>query len=84
MFTLNTVNSELFARNLFSRNFAYAKFHESKILAKSLCYLLMKVNHVIVMNIYVSNMSFNAVRKNKILAKMSEFTVFRLQSNKSS
>ena len=28
-----TVNSEIFARFLFSRNFAYAKFHENKILA---------------------------------------------------
>ena len=31
----------------------------------------MKVNHVIVENIYVSNMS---ICENKILAKMSEFT----------
>ena len=30
----NTVNSEIFARVLFSGNFAYAKFHEYKILAK--------------------------------------------------
>ena len=29
-----TVNSEIFARVLFSRNFAYAKFRENKILAK--------------------------------------------------
>ena len=29
-----TVNSEIFARVLFSRNFAYAKFLENKILAK--------------------------------------------------
>ena len=28
--TLNTVNSEIFARVLFSRNFAYAKFRENK------------------------------------------------------
>ena len=27
-----TVNSEIFARVLFSRNFAYAKFRENKIL----------------------------------------------------
>ena len=33
-----TVNSEIFARVLFSRNFAYAKFHEYKTLAK--CRLL--------------------------------------------
>ena len=30
----DTVNSEIFARVLFSRNFAYAKFRENKILAK--------------------------------------------------
>ena len=29
-----TENSEIFARVLFSRNFAYAKFRENKILAK--------------------------------------------------
>ena len=33
-----TVNSEIFARTLFSRNFAYAKFHENKPLAKWLNY----------------------------------------------
>ena len=32
--TMNTVNSEIFARTLFSRNFAYAKFRENKTLAK--------------------------------------------------
>ena len=36
----------------------------------SLCHLLMKVNFVI-----VANMSFNAIRENKILAKISKFTV---------
>ena len=30
----NTVNSEIFARVLFSQNFAYTKFHENKILVK--------------------------------------------------
>ena len=29
-----TVNSEIFARTLFSRNFAYAKFRENKTLTK--------------------------------------------------
>ena len=33
-----TVNSEIFARVLFSRNFANAKFHENKILTKSLSF----------------------------------------------
>ena len=67
-----TVNSEIFARVLFSRIFAYAKFRENKILAKSsgemaksLCHLLMKVNHVLVANIYVANMSLNAINENK-------------------
>ena len=35
----------------------------------------MKVNHVIVAIFYVANMSFNALCENKILAKISEFTV---------
>ena len=30
-----TVNSDIFAKVLFSRNFAYAKFRENKVLAKS-------------------------------------------------
>ena len=36
----HTVNSAIFARVLFSQNFAYAKFRENKILAKSLSRLL--------------------------------------------
>ena len=32
-------------------------------MAKSLCHLLMKVNHVIVANVYVAKMSFNAIRQ---------------------
>ena len=45
-------------------------------MAKLPCHLLMKkVNHVIVANIYVANMSFNAIREIKILAKISDFTV---------
>ena len=44
-------------------------------MAKLFCHLLMKVNHVIVANFLVANMSFKAVRENKILAKISEFTV---------
>ena len=45
-------------------------------MAKLFCHLLMKVNHVIVANFYVTNMSFNAICENKILAKISEFTVY--------
>ena len=44
-------------------------------MARSLCHLLMKVNYVIVANFYVTNMSFNAIRENKIISKISEFTV---------
>ena len=69
-----TVNLEIFASVLFSRNF-YAKFRENKILAKLICHVLMKINHVIVASIYVANMSYNAIRENKILAKFSKFTV---------
>ena len=39
----------------------------------------MKINHVIVVNGYVANLSFNAIRENKILAKISEFTVVLLK-----
>ena len=76
----------IFARVLFSRNFAYAKFRENKILAKwrHHCHLLMKVNHVIVANFYVANMSFNAILENKIIAKISEFTVINAQDDISS
>ena len=35
----------------------------------------MKVNHVIVAIFNFANMSFKAIRDNKILAKISEFTV---------
>ena len=36
----------------------------------------MKVNHVIVANFYIADMSFNTIRDNKIAAKISEFTVY--------
>ena len=39
-------------------------------------HLLMKVNRVIVANFYVANMSFNAIRENKILAEISESTEY--------
>ena len=44
-------------------------------MAKSLCHLLMKVNNVIVANLYVANMSFHAIRENRSLAKISKSTV---------
>ena len=45
-------------------------------MAKSLCHLLMYVNHAPVMNFNAPNMSFKAICENKILAKISEFTVY--------
>ena len=49
-------------------------------MAKSLCLLLMQVNHALVANFSAANMSLNAIRENKILAKMSGFTVYKLKS----
>ena len=71
------VNSEIFARVLFSRKFAYAKFLEknSRDTGRSLCRLLIYVNHALVLNFNIANMSFNANPEIKILAKISEFTV---------
>ena len=58
-------------RVLFSRNFALAKFRENKTLkmALSLCRLLM------LKSLKVANVSLNTIHENKILAKISEFTV---------
>ena len=62
----------------FSRNFAYAKFREIKTLAKwhnqSVIYLYMYIMHKSRISL-VANMSFNAIHENKILAKISKFTV---------
>ena len=44
-------------------------------MAKSLCSLLIWVYHVVVTIFKVANMPFNAIRENKILAKISELTV---------
>ena len=47
-----TVNSEIFARVLFSRNVAYAKFRENKTreMARSFSCLLKKINNHLVAN----------------------------------
>ena len=45
-------------------------------MAKSLCRLVILVNHALVTNFDVANMSFNAIRENKVLAKISGFTVY--------
>ena len=44
----------------------------------------MKVNYVIVANCFVANMSFNANRENKILAKISELTLMAAYEERSS
>ena len=54
------------------RNFVKIK---SLQLTKLLFHLVLKVNHVIVVIVYITNMSFNAKCENKIFAKISEFTV---------
>ena len=43
--------------------------------AKSLCHLLIYVNHALVLNFNFTNMSFNPIRENNIHVKISEFTV---------
>ena len=53
----DTVNSKIFARVIFSQNFKI-KLRE---IAKSLCHLLMKVNHVIVAIFLPQNMSFSTI-----------------------
>ena len=70
---MHTVNSEIFATVLISRN-----FREIKTLAKwqnhSVVYWYMYIMpRSRIPN--VANMPFNAIRENKILAKISEFTV---------
>ena len=44
-------------------------------MAKSLCQLLITVNFVLVANLNIASMSFNAIRESKILVKISRFTV---------
>ena len=48
---------------------------------KTLCPYLMKVNHIEVANFLRGKYAFNATRKNKILAKISEFTVLHVIIN---
>ena len=44
-------------------------------MAKLLCRLLIRVNLALFANFHITNMSFNAIRENKVLAKISESTV---------
>ena len=48
---------------------------KSSEMAKSLLRLLIKENHALVANFSVANMSYNAIRENKNLAKITGFTV---------
>ena len=45
-------------------------------MAKTLCRLLIQVNHALVVIFKVTNMSFKAIHENKILTESSEFTVY--------
>ena len=66
----------------FSRGFIFAKRRICEVslkenpreMAKTFCRLLLQVNQAYVAIFNVANMSFNAIRKNKILAQISEFT----------
>ena len=42
---------------------------------KSFCHLLLLINHALVAYLNIANMSFNTIRENKILTKISGFTV---------
>ena len=71
-----TVNSEIFARVLFSRNFAYAKFRKNKTLAKSLCQLLIYVNHALVETFILTNILLQLFAKIKFSRKFSNFQFY--------
>ena len=51
-------------------------------MVKTLCPLLIKVNHAKFANFNVTNMSFNAIRKNKILAKWRNHSAMTLNRHK--
>ena len=44
-------------------------------MTKSCCRLLVYVDHDLIANFYMTNMSLNPIRENKIIAKIFEFTV---------
>ena len=46
----------------------------SRDMTRSLCPLLIYVNQALVTNLDIANKSFNTIRENKILTKISEFT----------
>ena len=71
---LDTVNLEIFIRVLFFAKLRTCSFVKLKPLQNH-CRLLVSVNHAQSLIFDVANMSFNAIHENKILTKISEFTV---------
>ena len=68
---LTTVNSQIFARVSFSRSFAYMRSFvkiKSSRNGEIIRSITGKVNHAVIV-------SLNAIRENKILAKICGFTV---------
>ena len=74
----STVNLEVLRGLYFHETLHnYAKFREKLLqYARSLCCLLIYVNHALVVNFNIANMSFKAICRNKILVKISEVTVY--------
>ena len=75
---MDTVNSEIFARVLFSRNFVDAKFCEikpSRNEEMTLSFTDVGKSCPSLEFFNVGNISFNVIHENKILAKISEFTM---------
>ena len=73
-----TVNAEIFARVLFSRNFAHAKFREIKFSRNGEIIMLFTdigKSYPSREFLNVANMFFYAIRENRIIAKISGFTV---------
>ena len=83
--TLATVNADFFSRVLFLRNFAYARFRENKTLSKWQNHAVDYYYTYIMPMSRISNlpnMSFNAIHEKKILAKISEFTVYNFSTTR--
>ena len=68
-----TVDSEFFARVLFSQSFVETKSSLNGEITLSITDI--EVNHVLATIFNVTSISFNAIPENKILAKISGFTV---------
>ena len=57
------------------RSFVKEKSSRNGEITLSFFIKVIKVNHALVAKFNVANMSFNVIREDKILAKISEFTV---------